>query len=331
MKIPFALQGARQRCIAAMLCVLFIFFGCGMLNDNESDSLDDEGNQFSYINYEGRTIVLKLLENKMFLQFAKDADREQLLSLIREDVALQQTWFEMGYWGFYFAVLESKDGKPISRETLEYFKAQDKVVAVSYLYSRKDMLQETFLGIMNVFELKLKEETSYEDLHQWSEQNHCIIEEKDSYYKNVYKMLIPETSELLNAFEISELCMESNLFEWVNPNFYVLNLPWYSCDDDVKKTVEELKNETVIVRKGHFCRAGWQEKYFFELINKHPKMHYGGFIVPIEDIPEKYKKEGTKVKISGNVINCFVGMCLEDVSDAVRLRPYELFELESIK
>ena len=323
MKIPFALQGARQRCIAAMLCVLFIFFGCGMLNDNESDSLDDSGNQFSYINSEGKTIALKLLENKMFLQFAKDADREQLLSVISEDVVLQQTCFELGYWDFYFAVLEAKDGKPIPIETLQYFRAKDEVDAVSYVYSRQEALQETFYGLSNKFFVTLKDETSYEILKQLAEQNHCIVGESFVYAPNLFPIFISETSEILNAFEVYKLFLDFDLFEYVEPYPYTINVPWYQCDSDVKRTIEELKGETAFVRKD--CLAHMGEKYYFELVNNQFR-----YFVPIDDIPEKYMNEGMKVIISGSVINCWAPLpCF--LPPYARVVGMRLFELKSIK
>ena len=170
--------------------------------------------------------------------------------------------------------------------------------------NRLDTLDD--VGKQNMFTLELKEATSREVFKMFAEQNHCIIGEEYAHAINTFGMYVSNTSKFLNAFEISDLFRESDLFKWVKPFFYSINPPWYSCYDDVKITIKELKGETAYVRKSCFARrSDWEEKYIFELEKEHSKYFFGNTIVPIEDIPEKYRKEGLKVKINGNVINCW--------------------------
>jgi hypothetical protein len=52
-------------------------------------------------------------------------------------------------------------------------------------------------------------------------------------------------------------------------------------------------------------------------------------VVPIEEIPEQYRKEGMSVKISGNVTDRLVAFGV--IEPHVRLFAINLFQLKSIK
>ena len=314
------------------LCVLFLMaFGCGKQSTDRPNPLDNEDSQYFYHNAAGKRIGMKQIEEKMFLQFALNADMEQLLTIISKETDLQptaETGLKEGYWGFYIAVLEAKNGNTIPTETFEYFKTQDNVVAVSHLYSQSDILQETYKGITNRFDLRLNDVSSFAELQQMAEQHHCIIEEENMYDKNQFTLTVAKDYGL-NALEMSNLFLETNLFDWVEPYFYTLNPPYYSCDDDEKKTVKVLKDEPVYVRKKCLTHVGGIDAFYFEFANTRSEFFSEGGIFPISEIPEKYRKEGQPVKISGNVINCTVtGGC---GGANIRLGYMHLFELNSIK
>jgi len=322
-KNPFSMQKGKN----VIICVFYTFF---FMVTSCQKSIDIDKDNPYYYNDEGKKIVLKLMEEKIFLQFSPNADLEQLYSLISSDVSLQMSsdiGLKEGYWGKYIAVLESKDGNPIPPGTFEYFKEKDEVVSISYLYHITESLQETYKGLTNEFTVKLKKTKSYSELQQLADLNHCYIGEENPYDKNQYSMYVSKASTF-NALQISNMFFETNLFDWVQPFFYILNPPYYQGCDDGKKIIKVLKNEPAFVRKHCFEHVGRVDAFYFELVKDHSEFN-GTCVFPLGEVPQQYRDEGMSVKISGNVINCSVTSgCIEP---HLRLSFMHLFEQKSIE
>ena len=292
----------------------------------------DENIYDPFYYYEGEKVPLKQIEDKIFIQFANPArlelgpinwaqwetDWAQWNVLIKSDVTLQ---LYNGNSSGYGAFLETKNGKPIPPATIEYFKSSPVVASVSYMFE----IEHTgaLQGLKNEFMVKLKETTSYGQLLQFAEQNHCKIRE-DKMDKNYFVMMVDKTSAL-DAMQTSELFYETNLFEFAEPYFVWIN-QFTVCDNKMIRQV--LKDEPAYIRKGCFEHLGRIDAYYLELAYSHSDFH-GPRVFPVEDIPAQYRKDGLFVYISGNVTCCWVsGECGEP---NIRLASIPLFELKSIK
>ena len=106
----------------------------------------------------------------------------------------------------------------------------------------------------------------------------------------------------------------------------------FPCKDMV--ILKVFNNEKATVKKGTFSICLYDglttDKFYFELVNQDYDFIYNfPGIVPVEEIPEQYRKEGLSVYISGNVTNCVIGGGTSYTG--ARLAPIFLFELKSIK
>jgi len=94
------------------------------------------------------------------------------------------------------------------------------------------------------------------------------------------------------------------------------------------KTIKIFIDEPATIQKKCFDHLGKAEGFYFVLETRYIELVWTG-VVPIEDIPEQYRKVGMSVKISGNVTDCTVGNgCSEP---HIKLSAINLFELKSIK
>ena len=309
-KNPFA---DRLKVIVATLCMVCMLFSGACQSD-----MDNNGDNPFYYN-EGEEI-----QNILFLQLAPtDWEQwnpfwEQWNSLINSDATLQ-IYNANGDWAF----LKTKDEKPITPATIEYFKASPLVVTVSYAVESYGFLQ----GARNEFVAQLKETTSYAQLEQLAEQNHCTIGRKDDYVKDGFFVAIPKTSEL-NAMQMSDLFYKTDLFESVQPCFVMLTPNQVYGD---KRIIKELKDEPAYIRKT--CSLHLKQPtdaVFFEFENEPSDFFWYPGVISLREIPEAYRTEGLSVFISGNIISCEASACEPPPPNARIIYPY-LFELKSIK
>ena len=100
-----------------------------------------------------------------------------------------------------------------------------------------------------------------------------------------------------------------------------------------KEILKILIDEPAIVRKGCFEHLGNVDAFFFELENSQYEFVYQEAVFPLKEIPKQYRKEGSTVYISGNVMNCFITTlgCLDTQYYRLAPRSLGLFELKSIK
>ena len=313
-----------------LLAIAIAAAGCNS-SLGAADTGDDESGSNPFYYYEGEKVPLKQIEDKIFIRSVSfdeyiDTDFwDKWNALVSSSTILQQSP-DMKWIGgnFYWVVLQAKNGESIPAATIENFKANPIVGSVSYpfLIEHNGILQ----GLTNNFIVKLKETTSYEQLQQLTEENHCKIEKEDFYVKNLFFVNVPKTSAL-NAMQMSDLFYETDLFESVQPTFVILNISNLSCED--KRVIKVLEEEPAYIRKGCFEHLRGVDAFVFELVNIHNDLYsQGRALFPLGDIPEQYRKEGMSVYISGNVVNCAIGGCSEP---NIRISPINAFELKSIK
>ena len=182
-----------------------------------------------YYYYYDIKMYLQQVTDKMLLKFAPNANREQILGILKSNPSLQPilgTNYE-DYpedYALRVAVLETKNGKPIPSATVESFKARAEVVSVSYLYKSSYVKEEHgfsgLLGFTDEIMVKLKGTTSYEQLQELAERHNCTIGEEDQFTKNHFMVYVSKSSNL-DALQTSNLFHETGLFQYSEPNFYM--------------------------------------------------------------------------------------------------------------
>jgi len=167
--------------------------------------------------YWSEKIYLQQVTDKIFLTFAPDVNREQILTIIKSDASLQQA-FGMNDENYtpHYVALETKNGKTISLTTFESFKAKKEVVSVSYMYQVDG--SQGFLSVTDELIVKLMPTTSYEQLQELAEKYNCTVGEENQYSKNQYMLYVSKTSDF-DALKTSNLLYETGYFEWAEPNF----------------------------------------------------------------------------------------------------------------
>jgi hypothetical protein len=166
---PFA--KTQKLSIAAFSVVYVLFFmasGCvkpdlNVVNDGEGSAVDTrsgEGNPFYY--YFSEKIHLQEITNRVYLQFAPNADTEKLSSIIGNDAFFRLTPdnnFDKG--SFNFAILETKDRQKAPLAAIESYKTISEVVSVSYMYQND---AGKLSGLTDNFIIQLKDAASYAKL-----------------------------------------------------------------------------------------------------------------------------------------------------------------------
>ena len=207
-----------QKITAITLCVVFFMVsGCGKQKNEFSDN-----EEFFYY-YFGEKIFLKQVKDKIYLNLSPYISEEQYQELIRKDASLRQIQsFPVWRGGdpYFFAALETKDGNQIPLTIIDSFNKREEVVSVEYMYLYNGHLQ----GLTNKFVIKLKETTTYAQLHELAEQYHCTIGEENLYVKNQFPLYVCKNSNL-NAMLTANLFQESGLFEFAAPSFALSSIP----------------------------------------------------------------------------------------------------------
>ena len=248
-KIKKSLAGMQK--ISTAICILYtlLFMGCvkkhePIFDKNTETPTDistraEEDNNVYYYGYEIGKIYMLQKKDKIFLQFAPDADREQVLSIINSNAALRTMSNLNLEENINRVILESKDGRQIGHDIIDTFKRRAEVISAAYPL---EYLGGTLHGIMNEFGVKLLKTTSYAQLQELAEKHNCIIGEEYSHVNNSYKVYVSKTSEL-NALQMANLFYETGLFEVAQPGFIYINAqtfvndPLYSLQWYLKNTV----------------------------------------------------------------------------------------------
>jgi len=200
---------------------IFISILCAVF----SVSLYAQQNNKDYYYYQGEKTFLQQSANRIFLKFAQNTNKEQVLSLINSNSSLQlvsNKSIDRDY--FDFVVLETKNGDDISSAVVKSLKASPIIISATPLFLYNEFVQ----GLADEFVVKLKPTTSYIQLQKLVEKNNCFIEEETQFVKNQFLISVSKNSNL-NALEMSRLFYETNLFEFSEPNFMLFNA-FYSND-----------------------------------------------------------------------------------------------------
>jgi hypothetical protein len=191
--------------------VLYILFCLSLNAQNNNEPL--------YYYYQGEKIYLQQKENMIFLKFAPNANNEQINSIIRNSVFLKpMNDRSSGETFSHFVILETPNMEAISLNTIESYKAIEEIVSATYVFQYNAALQ----GLTDEFVIKLKEGVAYAQLEQLAEQHNCVVVKENQFVKNQFLISISKASDL-NAMQMSNLFYESELFEFSEPNFIIIN------------------------------------------------------------------------------------------------------------
>ncbi len=202
------------------IILLISAFTCLSLHAQQKES-----NEVFYY-YQGEKIFLTEKPDKVFIKLSKDANREKVSGIIAADEAIEKksreaiekTWSP-------FIILESKDEKSLSKETIKKYKDHPDIVSASTMLEYKD---GTLQGIMDEIIIKLKKGTTLSQLKKLATNYQCLIVEENQFTKDQFLLSVSKTSGL-NALQIANALYETGLFEFSVPNFYRHNI---LCSND---------------------------------------------------------------------------------------------------
>ena len=192
----------------SILCVIFN----ALLNSQQT------GN-FYY--YQGEKIFLQQNSNKIFIKFAQKADRKQISELINDNASLQlAAGKNIDDHSYYFVILETKNENDlVSSAVLQTLRASPVIVSATPLFLYNKLSQ----GLTDEFVVKLKSTTSRNQLEELTEKNNCFIKEENLFVSNQFMLSVSKNANM-NAMEMSRLFYESNLFEFAEPNFVLIDI-----------------------------------------------------------------------------------------------------------
>ncbi|MCL2247448.1 MAG: S8 family serine peptidase, partial [Lentimicrobiaceae bacterium] len=197
----------KKALITSVLSILFTFL------------LQAQQNSENFYYYYGKKLFIQPKNNQLLLKFDPTANKEQLKTIIKSDNSLALTsHLNIDDHTFCFAVLEAKNRNDISLATLEFYASREEVISANFLFQYNNVL----CGIMDEFIVKLKPTTSLGQLQLLAEKNHCKILKENDFVKNQFLLSISKISSL-NVLQISNLFYETGLFEFSEPNFFILN------------------------------------------------------------------------------------------------------------
>ena len=205
--------------IAFLLMLTSIIFSCVKKNMEEDTDIKSNNEIFYYYSFDEK-MFLQQLEDKIFLKFSDDANKEQIHNLINRDVSLQIIDGAFCDEGIKrFAALESKNNKRIPLATLESFKKSQEIISVLYLFESENAF---LIGLTDEFIVKLKENTIFAQLEELAISYNCKIGVEDEFVKNQFLLSVSKTSDF-DAMQMSRMFYETDLFEFAVPNLVILN------------------------------------------------------------------------------------------------------------
>ena len=208
--------------------------------------------------YKGEKVFLQQRTDKIYLEFAPNADKEQIRALTGRNTPLQRTSDSRFSTS---AILEAKGGNSISPADIDFYKAKDEVVSAIPLFQYNKSLQ----ALTDEFIVKLKPTTSYARLQELAKKNNCKVGDENLFVKNQFKINVLKTSGL-NAMQMSNLFYETGLFEFSQPNFVYMNIFFSSSDpyfedqwglENIGPTGQYGESDTVDIK----IRKAWQISY----------------------------------------------------------------------
>jgi len=203
------------------IALIFTVIFCACAKKTEEEEPEDENEIFFYYDFDEK-VFLQQRKDMIYLKFVSEAakaTKEQLLAIIASDNSLQPTTFMfLDESRLRFAVLESKNGKPIPLSAIESFKAKPEIISVEYMYQ----IEKDLIGITDEFVVKLEQTTSYEQFQDLADQYDSTIGEENRYRKNVFMLYVSKASKL-NAMQLANLFYETGLFEYTAPELVIVN------------------------------------------------------------------------------------------------------------
>lgn len=179
------------------------------------------GQNQSFYYYQGEKITLKERPDKVLIKLSKESDKAKFLAFVESDGSIQiaskeKTKETIGS----FVVLELKSNKAISSSLIYSCKKSPDIISVNTMLEYKDGVLQ---GFTDEFIVKLKPETSFDQLKKLAKETGCIIQHENEFVKNQYLVSVPKTSNS-NSLLLANLFFETGLFEFSEPNFFRQNI-----------------------------------------------------------------------------------------------------------
>ena len=192
--------------------------------------------------YHDEKIFINHRTDMIDIKFTDDINKDQILAIINSDNSLQlspEVDFLEGITSRYaFVVLESKDGKPVSQASIEFFKKQPEVLSVTYILENMGH----FGGFSDEFIVRLRKTTSVAQLYELAKQNNCKVIE--SYDPDRFFIIVPKTSSC-NSMQMENRFYETGLFEYTSTIVITFDSsasvdPYFTLQWALKNTVQSV-------------------------------------------------------------------------------------------
>jgi len=175
--------------------------------------------QESFYYYKDKKIHLQQRTDKIFIRTVQGLQKEQILALIDSDTSVQLTLDKDLDKGISeYLMLEAREGSHISTTTLELFKARAEIISATFPFHHNEIIS----GLIDEFMVKLKQNTSFEQLQNLAKVNNCTIGKENLFVKNQFMIHVSKFS-CLNAMLMSNLFYETGLFAYSEPNLLQYN------------------------------------------------------------------------------------------------------------
>jgi hypothetical protein len=172
----------------------------------------------NYYYYFGEKIFLTERTDKMFIKLVKNADKQEVAAFIQEQESVNLNRFN-GAAMDNIVLLEAREGKTFSLETLSKFRENPNVLSAHFLLEYENNIMAV---LSHHFTVKLKPTTLLEQLQNLVLEYNCKIDNEYEFVPRQYIISIARTCEL-NAMQMANLFYETELFEFSEPNFGIFN------------------------------------------------------------------------------------------------------------
>ncbi|HET6243812.1 MAG: S8 family serine peptidase [Bacteroidetes bacterium] len=187
--------------------------------------------------YQGEKIFLKERPDKILVKLSKEANKTRLLNLIQTDGVVQisskeKTKETIGP----FIVLETKSKNALPAIALTKYKNSPDVASALPMLEYKDGKLQ---GLTDEFILKIKTESSFEQLQNLVKEKGCTIIKENEFVQNQFLISVSKSSSL-NSLQLANLFYETGLFEFAEPDFFRENI--FHSNDPLFSNQWTLKN-----------------------------------------------------------------------------------------
>ena len=154
--------------------IFTILFWCFSLHAQQ------QGKDFYY--YQGKKIFVTERNDKILLKLLENTDKQSLWELLQEDESINLNVLDEQKLHLH-VVLDAKEGKNFSLETLNKFKENSSVKSAQLMLEYENNL---LIGLIDEFIVKLKPTTTFLQLQSLVDEYDCIVVRANQFVENQY-------------------------------------------------------------------------------------------------------------------------------------------------